>query len=136
MKRVVRMNPVRGLFKATVKWYLLLGIIFSAFFFETWLQLQVYRNDYESASLNREIKKTVQQINLLQDKADELATMDRLNAKAPDLGLVEPNPQQIQVVYPHPVLPSVRTAQSPSYAVASLDTKAEAAKSRFGAASR
>jgi hypothetical protein len=129
-------KPARRVFKGSLKWCVLLGILFAAFFSETWLQLQVYRNDYRSANLNREIKQIVQRIGLLQDKADELVTMERLNAKAPDLGLVQPNPQQIQVVFPPPAHQPGLTPQAPSYTIASLETETPTRRGPFGAPPR
>ncbi|MBI5092378.1 MAG: hypothetical protein HZB26_08035 [Candidatus Hydrogenedentes bacterium] len=80
------------------KWILVIAIPFSILFFETWLRTQslqygFVKNDLmkKQAELNERLKEL---------RADEagLKRMDRIEAKAPDLGLVEPAPAQIKIV--------------------------------------
>ncbi|MCC6488594.1 MAG: hypothetical protein IT364_13945 [Candidatus Hydrogenedentes bacterium] len=91
-------RSARGVLLGTIKWVPVLAIPFSAFFAETWLQLQIFRRDYEAAELSRQIKETGSRIEALEEQADELMTLERIAAQAPDLGLVQPEPSQIEIV--------------------------------------
>lgn len=90
-----RAVPLRG----SLKWVLVLLIPFSTLFFETWLTVQTRLNDYEVAEINRRIREAQEAINQLKAEAAQVGTMLELEAKAPDLDLVKPNPSQIQVMY-------------------------------------
>ncbi len=98
MTRGAQARPARRVLSGALKWVPVLLIPFSAFFFETWLQLQIFKRDYEAAELSREIRETNQRIDGLEERADELMTLKRITEQAPDLGLVEPEPNQIAVV--------------------------------------
>lgn len=98
MSRNVQARPARGVLSGTLKWIPVLLIPFSAFFFETWLQLSIFRRDYEAYELSRQIRETNARIEALEERADELMTLDRITEQAPDLGLVQPQPSQIEVV--------------------------------------
>ena len=91
-------RPARGILAGTIKWLPALAIPFSAFFAETWLQLQIFHRDYEAAELTRQIRETGSRIEALEEQADELMTLERIAAQAPDLGLVQPEPSQIEIV--------------------------------------
>lgn len=91
-------RPARGVLIGAVKWIPVLLVPFSAFFFETWLQLQIFQRDYEAAELSRQIREINARIEGLEERADELMTLDRITEQAPDLGLVQPEPSQIEVV--------------------------------------
>jgi hypothetical protein len=93
------MRARRGsLFLRAVKWLPVLAFPFSVFFFEAWLQIQVFARDYESAVLKRKMREISSQINKLQEAVDELQTLKRISAKAPDLGLEPIQPGQIEVI--------------------------------------
>ncbi|MCL4694966.1 MAG: hypothetical protein KJ060_20940 [Candidatus Hydrogenedentes bacterium] len=98
MTRGTYPRPARGVLVGAVLWMPILLVPFSAFFFETWLQLQIFERDYEAAELSREIRETNARIEGLEERADELMTLDRISEQAPDLGLVQPEPSQIEVV--------------------------------------
>ncbi|GMU92278.1 MAG: hypothetical protein AMXMBFR4_13360 [Candidatus Hydrogenedentota bacterium] len=87
-----------GLFLRAAKWLPVLAFPFSVFFFEAWLQIQIFARDYESAVLKRKMREIDFQINRLQETADELQTLKRISAKAPDLGLAPVEPGQIEIV--------------------------------------
>lgn len=87
-----------SLFLRAVKWLPVLAFPFSVFFFEAWLQIQVFARDYESAVLKRTMREIDSQINKLQETADELQTLKRISAKAPDLGLAPVEPGQIEII--------------------------------------
>ncbi len=118
MKRKARPRPARGVLLGAIKWIPILLIPFSAFFFQTWLQLQIFHRDYEAAELLRQIKEVNLRIDTLEERADELMTIEKLSAQAPDLGLVQPEPSQIEVVYVSPR--EAPLVEEPSYAIASL----------------
>jgi len=90
--------PARGVLSGALKWVPVLFIPFSAFFFETWLQLQIFRRDYDAYELSRQIREINARIDALEERADELMTLERITEQAPDLGLVQPQPSQIEVV--------------------------------------
>ena len=98
MSRAAQPRPARGVLSGALKWIPVLLVPFSAFFFETWLQLQIFERDYEAAELSRQIRETSARINGLEERADELMTLERITEQAPDLGLVQPEPSQIEVV--------------------------------------
>ena len=80
-------------------WLLALAPLFSAVAFDTWLNTENLRNDYEVARLNRRIKELKDALDDLKVKTATLEALDRIETKAPDLDLIEPEPDQIQIIY-------------------------------------
>lgn len=118
MTRGTHPRPARRVLFGAVKWIPVLLVPFSAFFFETWLQLQIFERDYEAAELNRQIREINARIVGLEERADELVTLKKITEQAPDLGLVQPEPNQIEVVRIMPV--SKKPPEEPFFEVARL----------------
>ncbi|MCP4644891.1 MAG: hypothetical protein GY851_30905 [bacterium] len=82
-----------------LKWSPVLAIGFVVFMSETALQLRIRANDYIVREQRRMIRELRTSINLLEAQEDEREAMDLIGAKAEDMGLVEPQPDQIEVLY-------------------------------------
>jgi hypothetical protein len=99
-------------------------IPFSVFAAETWFQLQIFRGDYEVATMQQEARGIQQRVSILSERSDELGSMDRLSAKAPDLGLVQPEPDQVEVVWAAPQDGTQPVYTNEPYAIARLNPPA------------
>ena len=75
---------------------------FAVLFFETWLHTQTLRNGYETTRLQQEIKATQERLNQLEDRIASLNRMEIIEATAPELGLVEPDPDKVHIIYVEP----------------------------------
>lgn len=77
---------------------------FAVLFSETWFREQILNDQYRANSLRNEIRDAKAKLDALNDRRHELVRLERINAKAPDLGLVMPKPgQTIEVTAaPHP----------------------------------
>jgi hypothetical protein len=80
-------------------WLLALAPLFSTVAFDTWLNTENLRNDYEAARLSRRLKELKDSLDDLKVKTATLEALDRIETKAPDLDLIEPEPDQIQIIY-------------------------------------
>jgi len=67
--------------------------------FDTWLNTEMLRNDYEIALINARIKTLSDTLDELRVEEARLQTFDRIEIEAPDLGLINPQPDQIQVIH-------------------------------------
>lgn len=83
-----------------VKWLPHLSLVFGVFLVETSLQLHVFENGYAQEALRKEIRATRMRINVLDRKIDRLENMNRMVTSAAELGLVAPEPDQIEIVRP------------------------------------
>ena len=108
-------------------------IPFCVLFGETWLQMQRLNNDYAAAAINRELQDLRNRIDRLVAEEARLEAMERINAKAPDLGLVEPVAEQIQIVRVAPAPAPVFTPDSPVELAALAGEAAAAAGTDEGA---
>jgi len=82
-----------------IKWAMLLAAPALALASDTWLNTEMLRNDYEIALINKQIKELSDTLDGLRVEEARLETFDRIEIEAPDLGLIEPQPDQIQVIY-------------------------------------
>ena len=82
-----------------VLWAPILAMPFGALFCETWLQTQIIANDYELNELVRAEQVAEGEIGELRTDVASLEAIGRMNAKASDLGLVEPEHHQIHIIY-------------------------------------
>ena len=98
MKRALTLRRVSILFGA-IKWLPVVAMPFAAFFFETWLQVCIYKNDYTAAEVRTRMRDISSHIGRLQEREDELKALKRAAEKAPDLGLVPIQPGQVEVLY-------------------------------------
>jgi len=91
-----------------LKWWPHLAIPFGVLFVETFLHLGILGNDYERARINQHMKALQQEVLDLNARRAELEAMGRIQQTAVQLGLVEPEPNQVEVLVverPHgPVL--------------------------------
>lgn len=80
------------------RWLPFVALPFALFFFETWLRTQQLRLDYETNRLNAAVRHLDETMNDLRVQEAGLDNIDRMQAHAPNLGLVEPTRDQIRVV--------------------------------------
>jgi len=83
-----------------VKWLPHLMLVFGVFLAETSLQLHIFENGYAQEALRKESRAARLRINVLDQKIDRLENMKRMVASAAELGLVPPEPDQIEIVRP------------------------------------
>jgi len=82
----------------TVLFLPFLAVPFGIWTFETWVQMQIYSNDYELTTMRSQRDQIHDQIEQLEDRAAFLSTLRKLEASVTDEGLVEPLPGQIRVI--------------------------------------
>jgi hypothetical protein len=99
MRRFVPLMYRRASLRGWWCWLLALAPVFGVVAFDTWLNTENLRNDYEVARLNRRFKELKDALDDLKVKAATLEALDRIETKAPDLDLTEPEPDQIQIIY-------------------------------------
>ena len=80
-------------------WALILLPPFAVLAFDTWLNTETFRKDYETAELNKRLREQTEDLDNLKIEEARLETMDRIKIEAPDLGLVEPEPGQIRIIH-------------------------------------
>jgi len=85
----------RVLAAGAVKWAPFLMLLFFVLFLETWLHTQTLRNGYEVNRINAAIQEVEAHVDQLKSEVATLKRMERIDAEAPNLGLVEPGPNQI-----------------------------------------
>ncbi len=68
---------------------------FALLFSEVWYQTQILNNEYKQNALRSSIRQSELSLELLDDEIRELARMERVLERAPDLGLGLPNPGQV-----------------------------------------
>lgn len=103
-------------------WWLCLPFllpVFGVLFSEIWMRTAILGNTYEANDFNEAIRETQGRIDALLKEKHDLVRMERIHAKAPDLGLIEPYPGQIVEVFD--TLPPHDTAPDPAYVVARQD---------------
>lgn len=76
----------------------LLALPFSVMGSEIWFQTQILMNDYAASEVRARVSEIDGRIAELRGKGHHLGRLERMHEKAPDLGLVEPNPNQIEVI--------------------------------------
>lgn len=72
--------------------------VFSVLFLEAWLHTQILANQYKANDLTTQTREIEGRIDSLRGETQRLTRMERINAKAPDLGLIEPDPGQIETI--------------------------------------
>jgi hypothetical protein len=80
------------------KWLPFVVLPFAFFFLEAWLQTQQLKLDYETNRITSAMRRLDEQINDLRVLEASLDNLERMQAHAPDLGLVEAKRDQIHVV--------------------------------------
>ncbi len=82
-------------------WWKVLPLIllpFGVLFFEAWVQTHILKDQYEINRLSTEVRALETSLAGLRQEQTYLVRMERMAAKAPDLGLVMPNPGQIEEI--------------------------------------
>lgn len=92
-----RRSPRRRL-KGWFKWLPFLLVPFGLLFAETYLRTQRLNNDYEINALGNEIEKALATIDSLKTKRAAMESLNLIDARAPELGFVEPGANQIESV--------------------------------------
>lgn len=82
-------------------WWWLLAMLpmLLVVFVDTWINTGNLHNDYEMAQVNKQLKELHETLDALKVEEASLRKLERIEIEAPDLGLVEPQPDQIQVIY-------------------------------------
>lgn len=81
------------------KWLPVVMLPFGVLLFETWLNAEKLKKDYRMEELGSRIAELDSTLGSLKLDVARLETMDRIESEAPDMGLIEPQPSQIRVVY-------------------------------------
>lgn len=81
-----------------IKWAPALGVVFPVLFLDVWLNIETRRNDYAFHDLNASIREAQKAIKDLKRDRAGLEQLDELAMAAPDLGLAEPEPDQIHTL--------------------------------------
>ena len=98
MRGHARRSKRRASLRGWIKWLPFLVLPFSVLLCEAWLNIETFENDYEAASLNSAMHSLRQDIEELREQELNLRAMDRIQEKAPDLGLVNAEPNQIRLI--------------------------------------
>lgn len=80
-----------------------LAVVFGVLALEAWMHLCIYAFDYERVRLSTEISAVTSHMEELRAREAELGSMIRFDEKAPMLGLVMPEPNQVRIVKASPV---------------------------------
>ncbi len=80
-------------------WLLALAGPFAAVGFDTWLNTEQLRMDYDFMQVSRQVKDLSESLDKLKEQQTDLENSGRMRGAAPDLGLVEPQPEQIEIIY-------------------------------------
>ena len=100
MKRTKPRKTLKHLQRGVFRWLPILALPFCMLFFEVWLQLHIYQNDYEKARLAEEMQQLEEQIDALQSREADLQAFGRLESYIPELDMVAPQRSQITVILP------------------------------------
>lgn len=82
-----------------VWWSPILLLPFSAVFLDTWLSTEAIQRDYRVNEMTARIAEAQAQIDDLRVREAELRTIRRIDHEAPNLGLKQPEPEQIRTIY-------------------------------------
>jgi hypothetical protein len=94
MSRRVRRQVMYG----WIKWVPVLFVVFSVLYVDAWLNTETRNNDYDLAKSSTRIREIQESINAMRAEEAYLEGIKRLALLASEIGMVEPQPEQIQVV--------------------------------------
>jgi hypothetical protein len=97
MRRMTHRQQRQALY-GWIKWLPVLALAFAPLFFDAWLNIQTWRNDYEISKLNRKVREYRAQLDEMRVEEAKLETLERLALAADSMTLKEPNPDQKQTV--------------------------------------
>lgn len=108
--------------KGWAKWLVVLLLPFSALSFDTWLNVGMLNRDFEIAETNRRLKQLGEKLDGLRIEQARLERQARCEMEAPELSLVKPEPNQIEIVYYRDANQEIGVpgGEAPPYAVARL----------------
>lgn len=81
-----------------VKWLIVLAMPFAVLFTDTRLNLRTWEVDYQIGKLKRERRSLEAKLEDLKSEEAQQWDLDRLNEKAPEMELVEPDPLQFKEI--------------------------------------
>ena len=90
-----RAKRVRVRLRGWFKWTPLIIAPFLVLLAEAWLHTERIQNDYTVTAINADLRELEGRLDELRQETAVLERMDRMSAKAPDLGLVQPTPNTI-----------------------------------------
>ena len=80
-------------------WSLLLAPIFGVLFFDTYLNVEIRRDDYRLSEINKTRAVLIEKLEKAQLREESLRAVTASESDAAEFALVKANPSQIQVVY-------------------------------------
>ena len=92
----------RGIFGVLLNWVWwspILLLPFGVVFIDTWLSTEAIQRDYRVNELTARMAEAKTQIDDLRVREAELRTIRRIDDEAPNLGLKQPEPEQIRMIY-------------------------------------
>lgn len=95
-----------------LKWTPILALVFSVMFFDAWLNIRTRNNDYEFARVSKEIRALYTDLGDARVKRADGESLPQLASLVPDMGLVKPEPNQVQALY-HSGVVRERVAKAP-----------------------
>ena len=99
-------------------WLPSVAVVFGVLLFEAYTHLSIYAYGYQEGRLKSEVKAVTARIEELKAREAESAPLEKMEERAPDLGLVNREPGQLHEVNPH--APQAPLSPEGDYAVASL----------------
>ncbi|MBP8128986.1 MAG: hypothetical protein KA184_05350 [Candidatus Hydrogenedentes bacterium] len=104
--RAVRMRDKRARHATLygwVRWAPLFIAPFASAFYEVWLNTQIWRSDYQILEATTEIGRVKERLRDLYVEQARWLAIEKLQNRAPDLGLVEPQPDQVATILVDPL---------------------------------
>lgn len=92
----------RGVFAVLLNWVWwspVLLLPFSVVFLDTWLSTKAIQRDYRINELTSRMAEVQAQLDDLRVQEAELRAIRRIDHEAPNLGLKQPEPEQIRTIY-------------------------------------
>lgn len=93
----------RQAFYGWLRWTPLLLVVFAVLFFDAWVNIQTLKSDYVLGALIQQMRGLEEQLHGLRVQAASNQTIDVLGEAAPELGMQEPKPEQVETIYYDPL---------------------------------
>ncbi len=98
MHRIISRQRQRAALYGWIKWTPVLAFPFSLMFFDAWLNIETRNNDYAVGRLSSQVRSLTSELEHVRVLRAQQENLGDLGAKAPNIGLVEPNPNQVVTV--------------------------------------
>jgi len=98
MHRIISRQRQRAALYGWIKWMPVLAFPFSLMFFDAWLNIETRNNDYAVGRLSSQVRTLTSELEHVRVLRAQQENLGDLGAKAPNIGLVEPNPNQVVTV--------------------------------------